>query len=387
MKKFFIVILFLIISVTKSYSIKITITDPNIRPFRLFFSPPNESSAFVTHFLNIFKSLPNIEFVENMRSADFTIKTEEDEHNLRLTLSNEKTGEFFVYNAKKNFPSLYLAMDKIYEKITDTKGVFSTKLVFSLNWYGKREIFLSDIYGKSIKKLTDNKKDSICPKISFDRKYIVYTLYQNDGSTSLNLINLDNYNEISLFNSKELNLAGGFSWDNKYVYFTSYDGKHSKVFKIDIKTQKEVLLFRSRARIVSPVSTFKEDELIFVSDEYGAPQIFLFNVSDKSLRRITKSHSYATSPSVPREGGYLAYLAQIGGKNQIFITSYDNNEIVPLSYGNTSFDDIVWLVNPRFLLASQFSGKQSQIFMVDIPTQKYIKLFDIKGNISYLNAN
>lgn len=387
MKKFLFAILLITLSYTSTYAIKITITDPNIRPFRLFVYPYNDSSQLLTIFLNVLKNLPNFELVDEPRSVDFSIKAEEENEDLRITLTNEKTNEFFVYKTKKNFPSLYLSMDKIYEKITDTKGIFSSKIVFSMNWYGKREIFVTDLLGKSIKKLTNNKMDSICPKLSFDRKFVVYTLYQKDGATSLNLINLSDYTEKVVYSSKELNLAGGFSPDNKYLYFISYDGKLSKLFKLDINNNKEVLLYKSRARIVSPVVIFKEDELVFVSDEYGSPQIFLFNGKDKSLRRITKSHSYATSPSVPRESGYLAYLAQIGGKNQIFITSFDNNEIVPLSYGNTSFDDIVWLENPRFLLSFRYDGKHSIVFLIDIPTQKYIKLFDIKGNISYLNAN
>ncbi|MCX7990848.1 MAG: hypothetical protein N2999_02255 [Proteobacteria bacterium] len=369
-----------------AYAIKITITDPNIRPFRVFAYPYDEKNQFLNIFFSSFKSLPNFEFVEEPRSVDYTIKAEDAGNDFKITLSNEKTGEFFVYQIKKNYPSLYLTMDKIYEKITETKGVFSTKLVFSMNWYGKREIFLSDLLGKTLKKLTDNKKDSICPKMSFDRKYIVYTLYENDGATSLRLVNINDYTEKNIYSSKELNLAGGFSSDNRYVYFISYDGKQSKIFKLDVNIGKEVLLYKSRARIVSPITTFKEDELLFVSDEYGSPQIFLFNEKEKSIKRVTKSHSYATSPTVPRESGYLAYLAQVNGKNQIFLSSFDNNELVPLSYGNSSYDDIVWLENPRFLLTSRNDGKHSIVFLIDIPTQKYVKLFDIKGNISYLNG-
>lgn len=386
MKKFLFFSL-LVIFVTPIYAIKITITDPNVRPYRIFLYPFNENSQLVYTLVDIFKKLPNFEFVTEPRNVDFSIKAEEEGDGIKLTLTNEKTKEFFVFNVKKNYPSLYLAMDKIYEKITETKSIFSSKLVFSMYWYGKREIFITDILGKSIKKLTDNKSDSICPKISFDKSFIVYTLYHKDGSTSLNLINLNDYTEKVLYRSSELNLAGGFSPDNKYVYFISYDGKISKVYKLDIQKGKAQELYKSRSRIVSPVTTFKEDELIFVSDEFGSPQIFLFNEKDKSLKRITKSHSYATSPSVAIEGNYLAYLAQINGKNQIFITSLDNKDLVPLSYGNASFDDLVWLLNPRFLLAFRYDGKQSTFFLVDIPTQKYLKLFEVKGNISYLNAN
>lgn len=386
MKKIFFLFIFILLA-CNAYAIKILITDPNIRPFRLYHHPYKGKNSDFHILLKTFQSLPNFQFLEEPRSVDFELSAEDTNGDIKLTLANQKTGEFFVYNSKPNLSSIYLLMDNIYEKITQTKGIFSTKIVFSMNWYGTREIFISDLFGKGIKKLTSNKKDSICPKISFDRKYVVYTLYEGDGSTSLRLINLSNYTEKVLYHSKSLNLAGSFTPDNNFLYFVSYDGKQSTLLKINLNDKKETLLYRSNSRIVSPVTTFREDEIAFVSDEYGSPQIFLFNIGSKSLKRVTKSHSYSTTPSSPREGGYLAYLAQIGGKNGIFITSYDNSELVPISSGNTSIDDISWLENERFLLASRYNGKESTVFLIDIPTQKYIKLFDIKGIISYLNAN
>ncbi len=385
MKKLLVILILLLSTITAS-ALKITIEDANIRPFRLFFFPFNDKEPLLNNFFNTFKNLPNFEIPDEPRSVDFTIKSESVGEDLKFTLNNEKTGEFFTYIAKRNLPSLYLTMDKIYERITETRGIFSTKLIFSMNWYGKREIFISDLWGRSIKKITDNKKDSICPVMSFDGKYAVYTLYENDGSTSLRLINMIDYTESNIYASKELNVAGSFSSDNRYIYFVSSDGKQSKLSKLNISNREVAVLYKSRSRLVSPIVTSKDDELLFVSDEYGSPQIFLFNVKDKSLRRITKSHSYATSPTVTIEGGYLAYLAQVAGKNQIFITNYENSEIVPLSYGNISFDDIIWLNNPRFLLASRYDGKQSQVLLIDIPTQKKVELFDIKGVISYLKA-
>jgi len=325
--------------------------------------------------------------MEEPRSVDFDLKVEDLTEGLKITLNNYKTNEYSIFKIPSNFSSLYKLMDELYEKITLTRGIFSTKIVFSMNWYSKREIFLSDIYGKNIKKLTSNNRDSICPKISHSQKFIVYTRYEHNGGTSLNLINLTNFTEKTVYTSKDLNLAGSFSSDDNYIYFTSYDGKQSKVFKFSLSQNKEQLIYRSSSRISTPVSSFDNVIIGFVSDELGSPSIFLLNVDNKSIRRVTRSHSYATSPTFPKENGYLAYLAQIAGKNQIFITSYDNSELVQLSYGNTSIDDIVWLKNERFMLASKFSDNQSYLFLIDIPTQRYVKLFDIKANISYLHAN
>ncbi len=387
MKKIFCSLLFFVVLTSYSWAIKITITDPTIRPFKLYIHPYNGKVKLYELIPQTFKSLPNFQILEEPRSVDFDLKAEDDDGGLKITLTNYKTNEFTIFKMASNLSSLYLLLDSIYEKITQTKGIFSTKIVFSMNWYGKREIFISDFYGRGIKKITSNGRDSICPKLSNNRKYIVYTLYEQNGGTSLNLINLSDYTEKKIYASKELLLAGGFSSDDNFIYFTSYDGKQSKIYKFALANNKEQIIYRSSARIASPVPAFQNGIIGFVSDEFGSPSVFLLNLDNRSIRRVTRTHAYATSPSFPREAGYLAYLAQIGGKNQIFITSYDNTDQVQLSYGNISIDDIVWLKNERFMLASKASDKESVLYLVDIPTQKYIKLFDIKANFSYLNAN
>jgi TolB protein len=306
-------------------------------------------------------------------------------------ITNTKTGEYFNLKLKQFNTDIVsnanLLSDKIYEKITQTKGIFSTKVVFSMNWNGIRQIFLTDFSGKSFKKLTDNKGDSIAPKLSFSRRYIVYTLYLTGSGTALRLIDLENFEDRPIFSSKEINLAGGFDKEDKRLFFVNFDGKLSKIYELNLSDFTKKELYRSRARIVTPVTNFSDDSIAFVSDEYGSPHIFLLNLKDKKVKKISQTPNYATSPSFTIHGTHFVYVGQTNGKNSLYIASTDGSDFLPLTHGTNSYEDPVWLANERFVLTHIYKGNASQIILIDIPTQQQIKLYSVPAKISYLSAN
>lgn len=384
---FFLLILFLFLA------LKIEIRNPNLRPYRIYVENfGNKKGEPISELvLSNFKLLPNLEFVNNREESDYTLNMSVQDETFQVQLTNVKSGEFFnirLHNFESDLISNgNLLSDRIYERMTQTKGIFSTKIVFSLNWHGTRQIFLADIRGKAIKKLTANKRDSIAPKISFTRKFIAYTEYLPSAGTALRLIDLDTLQDKVLYSSKDLNLAGSFDKDDEVLYFVSFNGKVSKIYELSLKNFNRKEIYTSRSRIVSPVTTFKKDEIAFVSDEGGSPQIYLLNIAEKRAKRITYSTGYSTSPSFVREGTHFVYLGQSQGINNVFISSIDGSDFLPLTHGRSNFEDPLWLANERFILTYVTEGNNSSIILIDIPTQKRIQLFKIPAKINYLSAN
>lgn len=390
--RYLLIILYLLIAIP-SYSFKLEVSDPILRPFWLYISSfdGTEGKNFYGNVYNNFKILPNFVIVQDKAGADFEISMHVQGNIFIAEILNIKTGQTFTLKLNSYDTDIIansnLLADKIYEKITQTKGIFSTLIAFSMNWNGVRQIFITDFNGKRIKKLTNNKKDSIAPKVSLDKKYIIYTQYLQSSGTALRMINLDNFEDKLMFSSKEINLAGGFDKNNASFYFVSFDGKRSKVYEFFIKEHKAKELYSSRSRIVSPVTTFKENEIAFVSDEYGTPQIFLFNKAEKKIKKISSTPNYATSPHFTVYGDYYAYVGQTNGKGNIYITSVDGSDFVMLTHGDLNYEDPVWLENTRFLLTISAFDNYSQVFLIDIPTQQHRKLIKIPAKISYFSAN
>lgn len=381
------ILFLLLLSLT---AFKIEINNPNLRPFRLHILPLANSSGekIYSQIVKNLKMMPNLTLLDSSEDSDYEISMTEGTNSFDVVITNKKSGENFTFklkNAELNpLSSAHLLSDKIYEKITQTKGVFSTKIVFSMNWNGIRQIFLSDITGKEIKKLTNNTKDSIAPKLSHNRRFIVYTQYRSDYGTALRLIDLETMKDKLLLSSHEVIIAGGFEKDDKTLYYAAFDGKTSKIFEFDITNGSTRELFRSRSRIVTPVTTYNDGTIAIVSDEYGSPKIFLLDKKTKKLKKISSNPDYATSPSFVKEATHFVYLGQTNGIRNIYVASIDGSDLLPLTHDSKNYDDLVWLGNERFILTTFHNGKSSYVILLDIPTLKHIELFKIPAKISYL---
>lgn len=373
---------------------KIQITNPNLRPFRLYIENFNaaEGKNVYSYVVSNLKLLPNFELSSSKDGVDFELSMGVEGDTFNAFVTNIKNGETYTFKLKHYNTDVVsnanLLSDKIYEKITQTKGFFTTNIVFSMNWKGIRQIFLTDITGKAFKKLTNNKGDSIAPKISHNRRYVVYTQYLTGAGTALRLIDLETLEDKLLYSSKEINLAGGFEKDDKSVLFVAFDGKVSKVYELFFTdNNKKNELYRTRARVVTPVTTFDNGKIAFVSDEYGSPQVFLLNKSDKKITKISQNPAYITSPSFTIHGTHYAYIGQSNGSRNIYITSLDGADFVVLTHGSKNYEDPIWLSNERFILTYTIKDNASKVILIDIPTQQNIQLFSVPAKINYMSAN
>ncbi len=392
MKKIAFVVFFFLLFSSKAISLTIEISNPNLRPFKVYVANKNvKDEVIINNFVSYLSLMPNVFFVDDIDSADYALNFVKKGNIINLSLSYLKTSESINFEIKKGShdeheASLKLA-DMVFENITQSKGVFSSQVVFSMNWHGVRQIFISDIVGKKIRKITDNITDSIAPKLSPDGNYVVYTRYFKSGGTSLRLINLKNLDDMPIYSSKGLNVAGSFTEDGKNVFFISYDGKISKIISYNLINGEMEVLYLSRSRLATPVVTYNKDMIAFVSDELGSPQIFLLNLKNKSVKRITYKHNYATSPSFAPPGTHFVYVALVNGINKIFASSIEGNDFALLTPIDKSFEDPHWSKNERFVFALSSDRDSSSLYLIDISTLRFVKLFTLPAKISYLYIN
>jgi TolB protein len=392
MKKIALLVFFFILFSSKAISLTIEVSNPNLRPFKIYVANKNvKDEVIINNLVNYLSLMPNVLIVDDIDNADYALNYVKKGNIINLNLSYLKTSEAINFEIRKGShdeheASLKLA-DMVFENISQSKGIFSSQVVFSMNWHGVRQIFISDIVGKKIRKITDNITDSIAPKLSPDRNYIIYTRYFKSGGTSLRLINLKNLDDIPIYSSKGLNVAGSFTEDGKKFFFISYDGIISKLMSYNLTNGEMEVLYSSRSRLATPVIIYNKDAIAFVSDELGRPQVFLFNLKNKSIKRITYKHNYATSPSFAPPGTHFVYVALVNGINKIFASSIDGNDFALLTPVDKSFEDPHWSKNERFVFALSSEKDNSSLYLIDISTLKFVKMFTLPAKIGYVYIN
>jgi TolB protein len=101
-------------------------------------------------------------------------------------------------------------------------------------------------------------------------------------------------------------------------------------------------------------------KIAYVSNETGGPQIYIYDVSTGSRRRITFSGDYNTSPSWSPKGDWIAYSGLVGGHHHIFIVNPETSSTMQLTNGNYNDEAPTWSPDGRMIaFQSNRSGRNA----------------------------
>jgi len=177
--------------------------------------------------------------------------------------------------------------------------------------YRDYEIYISDLKGNIVRKLTENKFYDAEATVSPDGRKIVYTS-DKSGDLELYVMDLDGKNEIQI--TKELGYDGGafFSPDSKKLVFRASRPKTEE----DIKEYKELLKIGQ----VQPTRM----------------EIFTVNLDGTDLRQVTNLGKANWAPFFHPKGGKIIFssnhAAQKGFQFNLYMIGADGTGLEQITY-------------------------------------------------------
>ena len=186
--------------------------------------------------------------------------------------------------------------DDIMLTVTGEKGINSNKIVFASGSRTRKDIYMSDIDGQNVKRLTNHRSICVSPSVSPNGKYLTYTSYR-EGKPNLYVYDLASNREI--FVDREEGMKVGTNWiGNRSTLAYSYiSGRYSTIYALDVDRKDKKSLMRSEGIYTSPSFSPDGSKMVFVSDMYGTPQVFIKDIASGSTKRLTYSGSYNSSPA------------------------------------------------------------------------------------------
>ena len=163
--------------------------------------------------------------------------------------------------------------DLIFEKLTGSPGVFSTRIA-----YVNRE----------------SKK---------------YRLVVADS---------DGYGEQTLLALNEPILSPAWSPDGSQIAYVSFERGHASVFAQSLATRQRTLLADFPGSNSAPTWSPDGKQLAMVLTRDGSSQLYLVHSDGSDLRRITFSETIDTEPSFLPDGKSLLFTSDRGGSAQIY---------------------------------------------------------------------
>lgn len=177
--------------------------------------------------------------------------------------------------------------DMVYERLTGSPGVFSTRIAY---------------------------------------------VSRDEGVYRLVVADSDGENEQALLTSKEPIMSPAWSPDGRKIAYVSFEKRRAMVYVQSLSTSKRVLIADFPGSNSAPAWSPDGSRIAMVLTRDNESQIYLANSDGGQLRRITYSDAIDTEPSFSPDGRSLLFTSDRGGSPQIYRVSIESGEVERLTY-------------------------------------------------------
>lgn len=294
------------------------------------------------------------------------------------------TQRSYLSKAYKAEPALvrqlaHQAADEIVYAVTGRRGIASGRLALVGTRSGKKEIYLCDADGGSLRQLTRDNSVSLAPNWSPDGRQLTYTAYLK-SFPDVYLVDTQSGNRRPFANYPGLNTGGAFSPSGREVaLILSRDGNPELYLKSLSGGSLTRLSNTKRYAEASPCWSPDGNEICYVSDQVGSPQLFIVNRSGGAPRRLTSRGSQNVAPDWG-PGGLIAYSSLIGGHFQVCVTDASGAQVKQLTSDGADYEDPCWAPDGRHIVCGRAVNYRSQVYLLDTLGDPPVALTDSKGD-------
>jgi TolB protein len=194
--------------------------------------------------------------------------------------------------------------DDIIQAVTGERGIMSSRVLFVAGGRQGKDIYMSDFDGAGQRKLTDYGKITLSPCLSPDGKYLAFISYK-EGPSNLFVLDVEKNREIYANRDGGMKLPS--TWlDKRTLVYTHTSGKYSTIYAENVETKEKRVLMRQEGILASPGFSTDGKKMVFVSDMYGTPQVFIRDLSSGETKRLTYVGTYNTTPVLSPKGDLIA---------------------------------------------------------------------------------
>jgi TolB protein len=252
--------------------------------------------------------------------------------------------------------------DDIVLWVTGEKGIMSSRVIFVAGSQRHKDIYLGDIDGNGVRRLTQHNQIVVSPSVSPNGKYLAFTSYKQ-GKPNLYVMDLEQNKEIWV--DKEDGIKVGATWiDKRTLAYSHTSGRYSTIYSLNAETKEQKVLLRKEGIVLSPAFSPDGSKMVFVSDMYGGVNIFVKEIATDDVKRLSYSGSYNTSPTFSPKGDLIAFVSRTGPDNfEICTMKPDGSNARVLTDGGIN-DSPHFSPCGRYILYSSLKGGKTSLHVM-----------------------
>jgi len=259
----------------------------------------------------------------------------------------------------------HIFSDELIWRLTGKQGIAHTRIAYSNDSTGKKEIYSVDYDGKNMTKLTGDKSIALLPRWSSDGTKIYYTTYRY-GNPDMFEIDLRQGKIRPFTTFQGLNLAGGISPDGTKMAMTLSRGKEPNIYILDMATKKADQLTNHIGADSSATYSPDGKKVAFVSDRSGNPQIHVIEPDSGKIQRLTRLN-WCDSPSWSPSGEWIVFAGRENAADpmDIYLVDITGNQLRKLTAVAGSNEDPSWSPDGRYIAFTSTRDGKRQLYVMD----------------------
>ena len=274
----------------------------------------------------------------------------------------------------------HLFADDIVLRLTGRRGIAHSKIAFSNNSTGSKEIYAIDYDGGNLIQLTHDKSIALLPRWSQDASRVYYTTYRY-GNPDMFEIDLKAGKIRPFTTFQGLNIPGGLSPDAMTMVMTLSRGDDPNIYALNMVTKSLKKLLTNFAVSSSPTYSPDGRQIAFISNRSGNPQVHVLDTNSGKIRRLTRLN-WCDSPSWSPSGEWIVFSGRETAKEKlnIFLTDLTGGQVRRLTYKAGNNEDPSWSPDGRFISFTSTRRGRRELFIMDSDGSAPHPLTELAGN-------
>jgi TolB protein len=251
--------------------------------------------------------------------------------------------------------------DKIYQRLTGTPGVFSTRIAYvtsepDLNGGTRVALRVADADGYNPQTIVASKEPIMSPAWAPDGRSIAYVSFE-DGNPSIYVQELSSGRRDRVAAFPGMNSSPAFSPDGRQLAMTLSKSGNPDIWVMDLNTRGLRQLTDSQAIDTEAAWSPDGSQIVFTSDRAGSPQIYRMPASGGTAQRVTFQGNYNARSSYSPDGRSLVMVSREGGQFRITLLNLATSAARQLSNGPLDESPSFAPNGSMVIYASQSNGR------------------------------
>jgi TolB protein len=271
-----------------------------------------------------------------------------------------------------------------YKHIIGKDSIFTSKIIFisDRNSRGRKtvkEVYMMDFDGKNVQQITNHGGIAISPTMSYDGKYLVYSVIGNEKKRNVNLYLMNmKTREAEVISQKDgINSGAVFLANGRSIALTLTNSGNAEIYEMDLESKNLRKITNHFSSDVDPSITTDGSLMAFLSDRPGKAMIYTLDPrgTEQNVKRISFVGQFNATPRFSPDGKEIVFSSWLDNSFDLFRISSQGEGLSRLTKDFGSNED------PTYSNDGEFIAFTSQRVLSRTKADQNIYIMDRDGGI------